>query len=190
MEKQKLLLHSCCAPCSSGVIGQLVDDFLVTVYFFNPNIYPEQEFEKRKNEQIKYLEKAIDEFKVNLVIEDYLKELYEDAIKGFEQEKEGGSRCDICFYVRMKKSAEYAKEHGFDCFTTTLSVSPYKNADKLNEIGLKIENEVGIKYLPANFKKKNGYLNSINNSKKYDIYRQKYCGCKYSMPKENLEESN
>ena len=187
--KPKLLLHSCCAPCSSGVIDQVFNDFDVTIFFYNPNIYPESEFVKRAEEQVKFLTAIKDDMKVDYIICDYLGQDYENAVKGFEQEKEGGSRCEICYRLRMRKTCEYAKTHGFDFFTTTLSVSPYKNAEKLNKIGFEIESEVGgVKYLSSNFKKHNGYLNSINNSKKYNLYRQNYCGCKYSLPNNQKSE--
>ena len=145
--KPKLLLHSCCAPCSSGVIDQLINDYDLTIFFYNPNIYPESEFIKRAEEQVKFLGLIKDDMPVDYVITDYLGEEYENAVVGYEKEKEGGSRCEICYRLRLKKTCEYAKNHGFDYFTTTLSVSPYKNAEKLNKIGFEIENEVGVVWI-------------------------------------------
>ena len=178
----KLLLHSCCAPCSSSVIEQILLSTQfesISILFYNPNIFPQEEYIKRKNEQIRMLKMLYPN--VDMIDIDYDSATFLEAVKGYEKDKEGGARCKICYELRMKKTAEIAKENHFDYFGTTLSVSPYKNAELLNDIGLNIESEVGIKYLVANFKKKNGYLRSIQLSKEYGLYRQQYCGCPYSM---------
>jgi len=175
MEKKKLLLHSCCAPCTSGVLWQL-NDYDITCFYYNPNIFPKSEYEFRKEE----LEKFLKNFNVPMVSIGYDQEKYNESIKGLEGEKEGGARCFKCFKLRLLETAKFAKENGFNLFTTTLSVSPYKNHNVLNEIGESVAREVGIEYLPANFKKNNGYLKSIENSKIYGLYRQNYCGCVYS----------
>jgi len=182
-KKQKLLLHSCCAPCSSYVISFLKNDYDITVLFYNPNITDKNEYEKRKNEQMKLLSILdIDFFEnENPCDGEYNSDLFYNQIKGLENEKEGGERCVKCFALRLHKSAETAKQNKYDVFATTLSVSPHKNAKTINEIGNSIEKELNIKYLEADFKKNDGYKKSIELSKKYDLYRQNYCGCIYSM---------
>ena len=175
--KPKLLLHSCCGPCSSGVVEGLVNEYDVTVYYYNPNIYPREEFDKRAAEQLKYL-KIMD---LPCVVGEYNDAEYYSAVKGLENEPEGGKRCAECFRLRLMATARYAKEHGFDIFTTTMSVSPHKDFELLNQIGKEVSDIVGIDYLWANFKKKDGYLKSIHNSQKYNLYRQDYCGCVYSL---------
>ena len=172
----KLLLHSCCAPCSSAVLERLKNNFDVTVYFYNPNIDDESEFRKRAEEQ----ERLCKELKIKFVCLNYDKQEFYQVIKGLEKEKEGGLRCKECFQLRLKSAASYAKNNGFDCFATTLTVSPLKNADLLNSIGEKLEKEIGVKYLYSDFKKKGGYLRSIELSKQFDLYRQNYCGCSFS----------
>lgn len=175
----KLLLHSCCAPCSSGVIYRLVDHFDVTVFFYNPNIDTKEEYDKRAEEQIRYVNQEYAD-KVKVVVCDYEKEEYLKAICGLENQPEGGLRCNECFKLRFDKCAEYAKNNGFDYVTTTLTVSPYKNAPLINEIGEKVCADNKVTWIFCDFKKSNGYLNSINNSKKYGLYRQDYCGCEFS----------
>ncbi len=179
--KPKLLLHSCCGPCSSGVIERLLDEYDVTVYYYNPNIYPAEEFEKRATTQEKYLKIM----NLPYIIGKYEPEKYYEIVKGLENAPEGGKRCEKCFYLRLFETAKYAKDNGFDCFTTTMSVSPHKDFELLNKLGNQISTEVGIDYLWANFKKKDGYLTSIRNSQKYDLYRQDYCGCVYSLNSRN-----
>lgn len=176
---EKMLLHSCCGPCSSAVLERLINDYDVTIIYYNPNIYPAEEYEKRKAEQIRLIKLAYPN--VKMIDCDYNQSDYFNYVCGLENEKEGGARCTKCFELRLGYTAKKAKELGFDCFTTTLSVSPYKNSKLLNEIGKRLENEIGIKYIEADFKKKNGYLRSIELSKKYNLYRQHYCGCKFSM---------
>ena len=177
MQKKKLLLHSCCGPCSSGVIEGLLDEYDVTVYYYNPNIYPKEEFDKRASEQLKYLKIM----NLPCIVGEYEDKKYYDAVKGLEGEPEGGLRCAECFKLRLLATAKYAKEHGYDVFTTTMSVSPHKDFELLNKIGKVVSDEVGVDYLWANFKKKDGYLKSIRNSQKYGLYRQNYCGCVFSL---------
>ena len=183
--KQKMLLHSCCGPCSSAVIMRLVEQFDLTIFYYNPNIYPEQEYLKRKSEQIKLLESLKEEgIQVGFLDADYDPETYEKFVCGLENEREGGARCEKCFELRLDKTAKVAKENSFDIFTTTLTVSPYKNAPLINKIGTQMSEKYQIEYLVSDFKKKDGYKTSIELSKKYDLYRQHYCGCKYSLPKD------
>ena len=175
--KPKLLLHSCCAPCSSYVITYLYDYFDITILYYNPNIYPYEEYKKRKDEQIR----LISNFKgVKIIDCDYDNDIYNEVIKGLENEPERGSRCTKCFYLRLDKTGEIAKKNNFEYFVTTLTVSPYKNAKLLNEIGEDISKKYDIKWLYSDFKKNDGYKKSIELSKKYDLYRQDYCGCIYS----------
>lgn len=184
---KKLLLHSCCGPCSSYVLEYLTNYFDITIFYYNPNITEEEEFKKRLNEQIRLVNEITKKNKIHVIEGKYEKEKYEKTINGLENELEGGSRCFKCYHLRMEETAKLAKEMNFDYFTTTLSISPYKNASKLNEIGEELEKEYGIKYLYADFKKKDGYKKSIELSKKYNLYRQNYCGCIYSK-KNNIDD--
>jgi epoxyqueuosine reductase len=177
---EKILLHSCCAPCSSSVLESLTKDFNVTVFYFNPNIYPEEEFIKRQEEEKKFIKNVYGD-KVKLIENDYNGDRYYDAVKGLENEKEGGKRCYKCFYLRLEETAKYAKQNGYKYFTTTLSVSPYKDYKVLNEIGQELAKKYELIYLSSNFKKDNGYLRSIQLSKEYNLYRQNYCGCVFSL---------
>lgn len=179
MLKPKLLLHSCCGPCSTVCIERLIENYEVTVFYYNPCIFPEEEYFKRLEEQKRFL---VDK-QIEIIEPSYDNNSYEELVKGFELEKEGGERCKICFKQRLETTAKYAKENGFDYFSTTLTVSPHKNTIIINEIGEKIANELGIKFLSANFKKQNGYLRSIELAKEYNLYRQNYCGCRYSIRK-------
>jgi predicted adenine nucleotide alpha hydrolase (AANH) superfamily ATPase len=180
-KKQRLLLHACCAPCSSWVLEYLADKFDITLFFYNPNIFPEMEYQKRVHELQRFVG---DMFPKNHLISIYVEEYHPDCFyhmaKGMEQLSEGGERCFRCYELRMQKAAIYAAENGFDYFTTTLSISPHKNAKKINEIGERLSEEFGIKHLTSDFKKKNGYQRSIELSKEYQLYRQNYCGCVYS----------
>ncbi len=175
-----ILLHSCCAPCSSHVISVLSPHFDITILYYNPNIEPYEEYLKRKEEEIRFIGEYPATNKLDIIDCDYDNDKFHDAVKGMEDLKEGGSRCFICYELRLLKTAEMAKELGYDYFATTLSVSPYKNSKKLNEIGLKLSEEYDVKYLISDFKKKNGYKHSIELSKEYNLYRQDYCGCIYS----------
>lgn len=180
MEKKKLLLHSCCGPCSTSVIEKLKQDYDLTIFYYNPNIYPLEEYTKRLNEQIRYLELS----KQNIVVIDGKYDdncIFENAFKGLEDCKEGGTRCEKCIFLRLRKTAQFAKENNFEMFASTLSVSPHKNAKLINELGLKLQDEYKVDYLISDFKKEDGYLNNIKLSKQYELYRQKYCGCKYSI---------
>lgn len=177
--KPKLLLHSCCGPCSSYVITYLKDYFDITILYYNPNIEPTSEYEKRLNEQIKLINKLnIPSLKLYDI--DYENEVYRNYIKGYENELEGGKRCHLCYELRLEKTAKVAKENNFEYFGTTLTVSPYKNAYVLNNIGEKLSNIYDIKWLYSDFKKKEGYKKSIELSKEYNLYRQDYCGCLFS----------
>jgi len=179
---KKLLLHSCCGPCSSGVLEDLSQDYDITILFYNPNIYPEEEYNKRLEAQRQVVDYLNNKgLAIKLLVTDYLPQEYFDTVKGFEQEKEGGSRCEKCFRLRLEYSCKFAKDNGYDIFTTTLSISPHKDYQLLNLIGEELSKKYNMPYLSANFKKNNGFLKSINNSKEIGIYRQNYCGCKYSI---------
>ena len=167
-EVPRILLHTCCAPCSTAVLEYLANYFYVTVYYYNPNIEPEEEYQKRKEEQINLLKIYPAKYPINFLDCDYDNSVYKEAIQGLELEKEGGKRCYSCYTLRLKSTALKAKELGFDYFASSLSVSPYKNANWLNEIGKKLSEEIGIKYLPNDFKKNNGYLKSIEYSKRQE----------------------
>lgn len=177
-EKKSLLLHSCCGPCSTAVLKRLIDHFDISIYFYNPNIYPESEFYKRAEIQKDVIEKMGGS--IELIVGRYEEDKYFESVKGLEDLGEGSLRCKNCYEFRLREAARYAKTHDFDYFTTTLSVSPYKNAAWINEIGRELEEEVGTKFLYADFKKKEGYKESIVLSKEYNLYRQDYCGCKFS----------
>ena len=181
----KLLLHSCCAPCSSYVIEYLSNYFQITILYYNPNISPVEEYEKRKTEQIHLINRIKTKYPVQFMDCDYENELYENEIKGLENEPERGSRCSVCFRLRLEKTVRLAKEKNFDYFGTTLTVSPYKNCLVINEIGLRLEKEYNLPFLISDFKKKNGYKRSIELSREYGLYRQNYCGCKYSKIDKN-----
>lgn len=178
--KPKLFLHACCAPCSSYVLEYLCKYFEITVYFYNPNISPVSEYDFRMNEIRRLIGELPHEGEIKFVSEEYAPEVFFDMAKGMEELEEGGERCFKCYELRLRKTAEAAKNGGFDYFTTTLSISPHKNAQKLNEIGAKLSEEYGINYLFSDFKKKNGYKRSIELSKIYSLYRQDYCGCIFS----------
>ena len=177
--KPKLLLHVCCAPCSSYVLTYLCDYFDITILYYNPNISPYEEYEKRLNEA-KRLIKELDKDNIHIMECEYENEEFEKIAKGLEDVPEGGIRCRKCYKLRIEKAAKYAKENNFDYFTTTLTISPLKNSQVLNQIGKELEEKYNIKYLYSDFKKKEGYKTSIILSKKYNLYRQNYCGCIYS----------
>ena len=174
---KRLLLHSCCAPCSSHCLSELSPQIGVTVLYYNPNLDCAEEYEKRKREQIRFLrETGLADF----LDCDYAPEEYLAAVRGLEEEKEGGARCAVCFRLRLERTAREAKARGFDYFATTLTVSPLKNAKLINTIGFAVAEEVGVKYLPSDFKKRGGYLHSVRLSEEYGLYRQDYCGCAFS----------
>ncbi len=174
---KRLLLHSCCAPCSSHCLSELSPQIGVTVLYYNPNLDCAEEYEKRKREQLRFLrETGLADF----LDCDYAPEEYLFSVRGLEEEKEGGARCAVCFRLRLERTAREAKARGFDYFATTLTVSPLKNAKLINTIGFAVAEEVGVRYLPSDFKKRGGYLHSVRLSEKYGLYRQDYCGCAFS----------
>ena len=173
---KKMLLHSCCAPCSTQVIEVLKNDYQLTIYYYNPNIDTEDEFLHRLNEEKRYCR----EVGIPVIEDGYYPDEFECRVKGLEKEREGGARCPVCFKLRLERTAEKAKQLGFDCFGTTLTVSPHKNSTIINALGKVVENEKGIEFIEGNYKKQDGYKKSIELSKKFDLYRQNYCGCKYA----------
>lgn len=181
---KSLLLHSCCAPCSSYVLSYLNKYFNITVFYYNPNITNKEEYLKRKQEQIRLITELPAENKIKILDADYNPEKFFEISKGLEDCREGGERCFKCYELRLKATAEAAEENNFDYFCTTLTISPLKNAQKINEIGHMLGDEYGIPFLPSNFKKKDGFKKSIELSRIYNLYRQNYCGCIYSKPKE------
>ena len=179
--KPRLLIHSCCAPCSSYVLEYLSQHYDITLLYYNPNISPKSEFEYRVSELKRLVSEMPLDKEINIEIPEYNDREFYVEVRGMEDIPEGGERCFKCYEIRLRKAIEYAKENGFEYFTTTLSISPYKNAEKLNEIGERLAGEHGgVKWLPSDFKKKNGYKRSIELSRKYNLYRQDYCGCVYS----------
>ncbi|MCI5621189.1 MAG: epoxyqueuosine reductase QueH [Lachnospiraceae bacterium] len=184
-----LLLHSCCAPCSSYVIEYLSQYFRITVFYYNPNIYPDEEYVKRVKEQQEFIRRFPTKYPVKFIEGDFEKAAFYEMAKGLEQVKEGGERCFGCYRLRLEKTAQLAVERGFDYFTTTLSISPLKNAAKLNEIGMKLSEEYGVAYLLSDFKKRNGYKRSVEISKEYEMYRQDYCGCVFSMREREVQKN-
>lgn len=185
--KPKLLLHSCCAPCSSAILEFLQNYFDITVYFYNPNITFEEEYYKRLNEQREYHEKR--GYSIKVIEGKYdPKEDFFKQVKGLEDRREGGERCFKCYTLRMEATAQKAKELGFDYFSTVLSISPLKNAQWINEIGEELSKKYGIKFLNGDFKKKNRYLRSTEISREYELYRQDYCGCVFSKMEREAKE--
>ena len=183
-QRPKLMLHSCCAPCSTYVLQFLSEYFEIEIFFFNPNIHPEREYLYRLEEQIRLVQDMGLPYKV-MGPEHESKSFYE-AVKGLEALGEGSERCYKCFILRLGRTANYAKAKGFDYFGTTLTISPLKNSKQLNEVGFALEEAIGIKFLPSDFKKNNGYKTSVELSKEYKLYRQDYCGCAFSI-KESQE---
>ena len=187
-EKPRLLLHCCCAPCSSYVLEYLNDYFNITVYFYNPNITENEEYTKRANELVRLINEMGLNDSVNFIYGEYEPMSFTEISKGLELEPEGGVRCHKCYRLRLEKTAQKAKESGFDYFTTTLSISPHKDAQKLNEIGKELSETYGIGYLYSDFKKRNGYKRSCELSQIYNLYRQDYCGCIYSKLNQEAEK--
>lgn len=177
----RLLLHSCCAPCSSYVLEYLSRYFSITVFYFNPNIYPRDEFFKRLDEQKRFISLFPAKNKISFTEIGFHDEMFYNAVRGLENIREGGERCFECYRLRLEETARLAAREGYDYFTTTLSISPYKNAEKLNEIGVELAEKYNVKYLVSDFKKKNGYRRSCDISREYGMYRQNYCGCVFSM---------
>lgn len=176
----KLLLHSCCAPCSSYCLEYLSDYFEITVFYYNPNIYPDEEYFHRAREQQAFIERFPAKHPISFVEGDFDKERFFQSVKGLENEPERGARCNVCFELRLGEAASMARQMNMDYFTTTLSISPMKDAALLNDIGSKMEEKYGVKYLHSDFKKKNGYKRSCELSQEYGMYRQDYCGCVFS----------
>lgn len=183
-EKKTLLIHSCCAPCSSYVLEYLREYFKITVFYYNPNITEQEEYRKRVQEQkdlIEVLNQEVGEEKhIQFLEGTYEPQKFFESVKGLEQCLEGGERCQRCFWLRLRETAVLAQQEAFDYFVTTLTISPLKNAEVINQIGKELEEEYDVKFLPSDFKKKNGYLRSVELSAKYHLYRQDYCGCIYS----------
>ncbi len=180
-EVPALLLHSCCAPCSSYVLEYLSQYFRITVFYYNPNIYPPEEYLHRVKEQEQFIGRFPAKWPVSFLEGDYEEARFYETVRGLEHIPEGGARCFACYELRLRETAAYARRLGMDYFTTTLSISPMKNAQKLNEIGERLAAEYGVLYLNSDFKKKNGYLRSTQISAAYGMYRQDYCGCVFSL---------
>ncbi|MCR5609373.1 MAG: epoxyqueuosine reductase QueH [Lachnospiraceae bacterium] len=178
--KPGLLLHSCCAPCSSYCIEYLANYFNITLYYYNPNISYKEEYDKRVNELYRLVKEMYGDNIVNIVVGEYEPEKFYEIAKGLEDVPEGGERCFKCYRLRLEKSVKYAKANGFDYVTTTLSISPHKNAQVLNSVGKELADIYDVQYLYSDFKKRNGYKRSIELSQQYNLYRQDYCGCIYS----------
>jgi len=181
-EKPTLLLHSCCGPCSSYVIEYLSKFFQITVYYYNPNIHPKEEYLHRLETQRQLVEKLGGTV---LIEGEYEPKRYFDAVKGYEDSAEGGERCNLCIGERLTQTAQKCKEGNYDWFATTLTVSPHKNAQSINEMGFALGQKFGIKWLPSDFKKREGYKRSIELSTQYELYRQDYCGCTFSLQNKN-----
>ncbi len=179
-EVPRLLLHACCAPCSSYCLEYLAQSFSITLFYYNPNIHPAEEYAHRVAEAKRLVASLPVKHPVSFLEGAFDPQVFYDAVRGLEQEPEGGARCEVCYRLRLEEAAKQAKEGGFDYFTTTLSISPLKDAEKLNRIGEAVAEQVGVPHLPSNFKKKDGYKRSIELSKLYDLYRQDYCGCVFS----------
>ena len=184
-ERPRLLLQSCCGPCSSYVLEALTPYFRVTVLYYNPNIQPREEYDLRLENQRKIIAALPTPSEVDILECDYDGEKYDAAVKGLEAEPEGGARCTVCFRLRLEETAKRASELGYDFFCTTLTVSPHKDAERLNQIGKALGERYGVPFLPSDFKKREGYKRSIQLSKEYDLYRQDYCGCLFSQPVDN-----
>lgn len=179
-EVPRLLLHSCCAPCSSYCIEYLSQYFHVTVFYYNPNISFDEEYRKRVEEEKRFIQEFPAKYPVDFIEGNYDKDRFFENVKGYENCEEGGERCYICYEMRLRETAKEAVKGNYDYFTTTLTISPLKKSVKLNEIGLKLQEEYGVPYLLSDFKKKEGYKRSIQLSEEYHLYRQNYCGCVYS----------
>ena len=187
--RPRLLLHACCGPYSSAVLEQLSQFFEITVLYYNPNTWPEAEY-RRRGQELERFVAAAHPLGVKVVEDHYDPQEFYSAVAGLEAEPERGGRCTVCYRLRMRRAAQYAAEHGFDWFATTLSISPHKDAARINQIGQELEKEFGVKHLPSDFKKKNGYLRSLQLSEEYGLYRQDYCGCEFSARARGITEPN
>lgn len=186
---ERLLLHSCCAPCSSYVISYLSNYLDITVFYYNPNITEREEYLKRAAEQKRLIGEMPTLHTLSFLEGEYDGKVFFDAVKGFEDCREGGDRCKICYRMRLEETARKARELGFDFFSTTLTISPLKNAWAINEIGMELADKYGVKWLPSDFKKNEGYKKSIELSKEYSLYRQNYCGCVFSKQPTSTHEN-
>jgi len=194
-DKPKLLLHICCGPCSSAVIERLADFFNITLFYYNPNIYPEKEYIRRRDELFTFTKKFPKANNIHIIEENYSPDDFYTALQlkdnpELATEKEMGERCKRCYELRLKKTFEYAEKNCYDYVTTSLSISPYKDAIKINHIGSELEKKHTVKFLYSDFKKKNGFLRSLEFSKEYNMYRQDYCGCIYSLNNISKREKN
>lgn len=189
-ETPSLLLHSCCAPCSSYCLEYLAQYFRITVLYYNPNISPAEEFTKRAEEQKRLVSEMPLKNPVTVIVDDYDPQEFYSAVKGLEHIPEGGERCFACYRLRLERAARYAAENGFDYFCSTLSISPLKNTVKLNDIGSELSDIYSVKHLPSDFKKRNGYKRSIELSREYGLYRQDYCGCAFSKAERNADRDD
>ena len=184
-EVPTLLLHSCCAPCSSYVLEYLSQYFSITLFYYNPNIYPPTEYEHRVEEQQRLIRSLPAVHPISFCPGPYDSDRFYELTRGMENVPEGGARCTVCFRLRLEETARQARAHGFDYFGTTLTVSPHKDAQRLNTIGAELAQQYGVRWLPSDFKKREGYKRSIELSRQYGLYRQEYCGCLYSKPVDN-----
>ena len=185
--RPKLLLHACCGPCSSAVLEQLCEHFEITVLYYNPNTWPAAEYHRR-GEELERFVAAAHPLGVTVVEDRYDPQEFYSAVAGLEQEPERGNRCTVCYRLRMRRAAQYAAEHGFDWFTTTLSISPHKDAKRINELGTELGRQYGVPFLPSEFRKKDGYKRSLQLSAEYGLYRQDYCGCEFSAKARGIEK--
>lgn len=189
-EGTTLVLHSCCGPCSSSVLEQLAGHFSVTLLYYNPNIWPPKEYKRRKEEQEDVVQKLQVKYPITFVELPYIEEEFYSAVKGLEKEKEGGARCEKCFELRLAQGAKFAKQNKIEWYTTTLTVSPHKNSQLLNQIGESEAQKAGVRFLSSDFKKKNGYKRSLEISQELNLYRQEYCGCVYSYQERFSDEND
>lgn len=189
-EGSSLLLHACCAPCSSAVLERLASHFKISILYYNPNITEEKEYQKRLDELRKFISKLNFKYQINIIDSRYEPKEFFKIAKGLEKEKEQGKRCYKCYELRLEETAKVAKEKNFDFFATTLTLSPYKKTSRLNEIGENLSKKYQANYLYSDFKKKNGYKRSIELSKEYNLYRQDYCGCIYSKLEREQNKAN
>ena len=180
-QKPRVLLHSCCGPCSSSVLEYLTQYFDVTLLWYNPNLYPEEEYEKRYRTQLQLIERMGLADRVSVLAEPWQHETYATAARGLESEPEGGARCEVCFRLRLQEAAKLAKLYGFDYFCTTLTLSRYKNAQLINRLGEEIGSTVGVAWLPSDFKKQGREMRSSQLARQYELYQQNYCGCEFSL---------
>ncbi|MDY0189306.1 MAG: epoxyqueuosine reductase QueH [Desulfuromonas sp.] len=183
--RPRLLLHACCAPCSSAVVERLQQSYAVTIFFYNPNIHPQPEYQLRCSE----LEQWCQHLNLPLIVDEYIPEHWHQLVAGYEQEAERGERCTLCYRMRMQRTAQRAKDDGFALFTTVLSISPHKDAERINRIGAQLSSELEVDFYTANFKKQGGFQRSLELSKLYGFYRQNYCGCCYSLAQSEQRRS-